>query len=108
MPEGRSESWYHKMITAHVNEMGIVLRFDAPGDNLSHEAWEALLDELKSHYIPSFYPYGKRLHVDATRDGRVRAVIYFTPQTVTMDDAIAILKKRNIEVFDVRENPSGQ
>jgi len=96
------------MITAHVNEMGIVLRLDAPADNLSSEGWEALLDELKSHYIPSFYPYGKRLHADATRDGRVRVVIYFTPQTVTIDDAIAILKKRNIKVFDVRENPAGQ
>jgi len=49
------------MMTAHVNEMGIVLRFEAPGDNLSSDAWESLLDELKSHYIPSFYQYGKRI-----------------------------------------------
>lgn len=96
------------MITAHVNEMGIVMRFDAPGDNLSREAWEELLDELKSHYIPSFYQSGKRMHVDASPEGKVRAVIYLTPQTVTMNDAIAILKKRNIKVFDVRENPAGQ
>ena len=96
------------MIKAHVNEMGIVMRFDSPADNLSREAWEALLDELKSHYIPSFYKYGKRLRVDVSAEGKLRAVIYFTPQTVTIDDAIAILKKQNIAVFDVRENPSGQ
>jgi hypothetical protein len=96
------------MITAHVNQMGIVLRFDSPADNLSPAAWEALLDELKSHYIPSFYQYGKRLHVDASPGGKLRAVIYFTSQTVTLDDAIAILKKRNITVFDVREEPAGK
>jgi hypothetical protein len=94
------------MITAHVNQMGIVLRF-APSDNLSHEKWEALLDELKSHYIPSFYQYGKRSHVDSTDSGKTRVVIYFTPRTVTVDKAIAILKKWNIQVFDVRESPSG-
>ncbi|HEV2380548.1 MAG TPA: hypothetical protein VG206_12230 [Terriglobia bacterium] len=96
------------MITAHVNEMGIVLRFDSLADNLSREAWEALLDELKSHYIPSFYQNGKRLHVDVSAEGKLRAVIYFTPQMVTMDDAITILKKWNIKVFDVRENPARQ
>ena len=96
------------MMTAHVNEMGIVIRFDSPADNLSREAWEALLDELKSHYIPSFYQYRKRLHVDASPEGKLRAVIYLTPQTVTMDEAIAILKKWNIKVFDVRENAAGR
>jgi len=55
----------------------------------------------------SFYQYGKRLHVDVSTEGQMRAVIYFTPQTVTMDEAIAILKKWNIEVFDVREKPAG-
>jgi len=34
------------------------------------------------------------------------AVVYFTPQTVSMDEAITILKKRGMEVFDVRETPS--
>lgn len=90
------------MITAHVNEIGIILRFDSPADNLSGEAWEELLDELKSHYIPSFYQRGKRMHVDASPEGKLRAVIYFTPQTVTMNEAIGILKRRNIKVFDVR------
>jgi hypothetical protein len=95
-----------RMITAHVNEMGIVLRF-SPANNLTRDEWEMLLDELRSHYIPSFYQRDKRLHVDVSADGRMRAVIYFTPQTVTMDEAIAILKRWNIEVFDVREKPPG-
>ena len=96
------------MITAHVNEMGIVMRFDSPGDSLSSEQWESLLNELKSHYIPSFYQYGKRLHVDVSAEGKLRAVVYFTPQTVTMEEAIAILQRRGITVKNVRENPSGQ
>ncbi len=96
------------MITAHVNEMGIVMRFDSLGDSLSSQAWDELLDELKSHYIPSFYQYQKRLHIDVGPDGKVRAVIYFTPQTVTLDEGIAILKRHGIAVFDVRENPAGQ
>jgi predicted ATPase len=92
------------MITAHVNEIGIVLRFDSPTDNLSSKAWEELLDELKSQYIPSFYQRGQRMYVDGSPEGRRRVVIYFTPQTVTMDEAIDILRKRSIQVFDVRES----
>jgi hypothetical protein len=94
------------MITAHVNEMGIVMRFDSMADNLSNEQWNFLLDELRSHYIPSFYKYGERLHVDISPQGKLRAVVYFTPQTVTMDEAIRILTRRGIEVDDVRENPT--
>ena len=96
------------MITAHVNEMGIVLRFDSLAENLSSEDWNSLLDELKSHYIPSFYQYGKRMHIDVNTDGKVKVVIYLTPQTVTMDEAIAVLKGRQITVFDVRKNLAGQ
>jgi hypothetical protein len=66
------------MIKAHVNEMGIVMRFDSPADNLSSQEWDTLLDELKSHYIPSFYQYEKRIHVDVSPEGKIRAVIYFT------------------------------
>jgi hypothetical protein len=95
-----------KMMTAHVNEMGIVLRFDSPLENLSPDGWESLLDELKSHYIPSFYGYGKRMSVDVSATGQMRAVIYFTPNTVTIDEAIPILKKRHIAVFDVRKIPA--
>jgi hypothetical protein len=97
------------MITAHVNKEGTVLRFPL-SENLARGEWEKLLDELKSHYIPSFYQYGKRSYVDlgGTKEGeagQVRVVIYFTPKTVTMDEAIAILEKWNIKVFDVRETP---
>jgi hypothetical protein len=93
------------MITAKVNDMGIVLTFDSPADNPTPEGWEALLDELKSHFIPNFYQYGKRLHVDVSPEGKLRAVIYLTPQTVTIDGAIGILKKRNMNVIDLRESP---
>jgi hypothetical protein len=97
------------MITAHVNEQGIVLRFDSLHENFSPAQWDTLLDELKSHYIPSFYQNGKRVHVDFDgATGKMRAVIYFTPQTVTMDQAIPILKRRNIHVVDVRKSASGQ
>lgn len=87
--------------------MGIVLRYSM-ADNLSPEAWDSLLDELKSHPIPSFYQRGKRVHVDFAAEGMLRAVIYFTPQTVTMDEAIPILRERGIAVFDVREKPTEQ
>jgi hypothetical protein len=87
---------------AHVNEQGIVLT----EGRLSNEAWDELLDALKSHYIPSFYQYGKRMHVDSSPEGKIRVVIYFTDRTVSMDEAIAILKKRGIEVRDVRESQS--
>lgn len=95
-------------MTAHVNEMGIVFRFESPIENLPHDQWEALLDELKSHYIPSFYGYGKRSTADVSAEGQMRVVVYFTPQTVTIDQAIAILKKWKITVFDVRKNPQAQ
>ena len=46
------------------------------------------------------------MHVDFNaQGGGMRAVVYFTPQTVSMDDAIPILKKRGMEVSDVREEP---
>jgi hypothetical protein len=93
------------MIRAYVNERGIVLRFDSLADKPPTAEMEALLDELKSHYIPSFYQHGKRCYVDFFGgSGKLRIVIYFTSETVTMDEAIRILKKRNdIEIHDVRE-----
>src|ERR1700691_5699220 len=98
-----------EMIKAHVNEMGIVMRFDSMADNLSSVQWNSLLDELKSHYIPSFYQYEKRMHVDFNAEGGgMRGVVYSTPQTAAMDEASKILKKRGMEVFDVRENPIGK
>jgi hypothetical protein len=96
------------MITAHVNEMAIVLRYPQ-SDNLTHEQWETLLDELKSQHIPSLYPMGRRSYADVqTGSGQTRVVIYFTDKTVTMDDAIAILRKWKFDVFDVREKLTGQ
>jgi len=95
------------MITAHVNERGIVLRFDSLSDNLTPDGWNSLLDELRSHYIPSFYQYEKRMHVDVSAEGEMRAVIYFTTETVTPKEAIAILKRRNIKVVDVQEQTAG-
>ena len=45
------------MIKAHVNEMGIVMRFDSPADSLSSEAWESLLNELRAVLL-SKHPSG--------------------------------------------------
>jgi hypothetical protein len=108
MLKGERERAQRPMIRAHVNKMGIVMRFDSMADNLSSARWTTLLDELKSHYIPSFYQDGKRLHVDMSAEGKLRAVVYFTPQTVTIDEAIRILKRWGMEVHDVRENPTGE
>lgn len=101
LQRGRPIKMLHAM-TAHVNEIGIVFRLVSLADNPSSEEWERLLDELKSHHIPSFYKYGRRMSVDADHNGRTRAVMYFTTKTVKVDEAIAILKERNITVFDVR------
>jgi hypothetical protein len=92
-------------MTAHVNEQGIVLRFASFAGNLSHGQWENLMDELKSQPIPNRYPHGKRSVVSPAGQGMMQVTIYFTPQTVTMDESIPILKKWNIEVFDVRQRP---
>jgi hypothetical protein len=97
---------YVRNMTAHVNEQGIVLRFN-PAANLTHDEWEKLLDELRSHHIPGFYQHGKRAYVDISPQGQTRVVIYFTTNTVTMDEAIAILKNWAIEVHDVREEAAG-
>ena len=89
MRHAQRRARHQEMIKAHVNEMGIVMRFDSMADNLSSDQWTTLLDQLKSHYIPSFYQLGKRMHVDFSAEGGgMRAVVYFTPQTVSMDEAI--------------------
>jgi hypothetical protein len=94
------------MITAHVNELGIVFRGFNPLDQPA-DWWESLLDELKAHHIPSFHQYGKRMVVDMGASGGARGVVYFTPHTVSMDEAILILEKRGVKVYDVRSSPSG-
>jgi hypothetical protein len=74
-------------------------------DNLSNDQWTTLLDQLKSHYIPSLYQLGKRMHVDfSAAGGGMRAVVYFTPQTVSMEGAIRILRQRGMQVFDDHGN----
>jgi len=90
------------MPTAHVNEMGIVFRkfnsFEQPTP-----WWNALLDELKAHHVPGLQQTGKRMSVDAgAPGGGFRGIVYFTPNTVSLDEAITILKKHGVEVYDVR------
>jgi hypothetical protein len=94
------------MIRAHVNENGIVIRIDSLAENLSPEAWEALLDELKAHHVPSFHQNGKRMYIEASLQGTLKAVIHFTSETVSMEEAVAILRRRGIKVFDIREHRS--
>jgi hypothetical protein len=40
--------------------------------------------------------------------GGHRGILYLTPSTVGMDDAIAILKKHGVEVYDVRGRDGGK
>jgi hypothetical protein len=91
------------MLTAHVNEIGIVLRGFHPQQ--TPEWWESLLDELKAHHIPGLNPTGKRMTLDAGGPGgSIRGIINFSPNTVTMDESIPILEKHGIQVYDVRED----
>ena len=94
------------MTTAHVNELRIVFRGFNPLDQPA-AWWESLLDELKAHHVPGLLPHGKRMSVDVGASGGGRGLVYFTPSTVSMDEAIVILEKRGVEVFDVRSSPSG-
>jgi hypothetical protein len=89
------------MTTAHVNEIGIVFRrFDALQQTPAW--WDSLLNDLKAHHVPGLQMTGKRLTVDVSAGGGQRGIMYFTPSTVTMDEAIPILKKHGVEVYDVR------
>jgi hypothetical protein len=91
------------MMTAHVNNQGIVLRFDA-ADNLPNQQWEILLDQLKSEHIPSLYANGRRSHVSIEPGtGKTRMVIYFTTSTVTVDQAKDILHHWGIDVHNAAE-----
>ena len=69
--------------------------------------WESLLDELKAHHIPSFHQHRKRMVVNVGASGGVRGVVYFTPSTVSMDEAIVTLEKHRVKFYDVRSSPSG-
>jgi len=96
------------MATAHVNELGIILR----GFNSLDQPtawWESLLDDLKSRHIPSFYRRGKRMFVDASGvNGAVRGVVYLTPNTVSADEAVTILERRGLDVYDARADASAR
>jgi hypothetical protein len=97
-----------KMITAHVNDQGIVLRFSSLTENFSPETWEKLLDELKSEYLPGFYQIDKRMYVASGGGPQIdalpaalRVVIYFTPKTVDRSEAVGILSRYNVTVHDL-------
>lgn len=81
-------------MTAHVNEQGIVLRGYHPTSLLPRGFWNELLDELRSEHIPGRYPDGERMYIEAQR-----AVIYFTANTVSPDEAETILQRRGFSVF---------
>ena len=88
------------MIRGHVGSHEIILWFKLD-ENLTHEDWERLLDELKSHSIPGLYQTGKRSHATfESASGTTRVVIYLTDRTVTPHEAKAILRKWRIELSD--------
>ena len=57
------------------------------------------MNDLKAHHVPGLQMTGKRLTIGG---GGHRGIMYFTPSTVTMDEALPILKKHGVEVYDVR------
>jgi hypothetical protein len=61
----------------------------------STDWWNTLLDKLKAHHIPGRYQDGKRMWADS----RGNAIIYFTSDTVSPDDAVKMLGECG---FDVR------
>lgn len=89
------------MATAHVNEMGIVFRKFNP---IEHNPawWDSLLNELKAEHVPGLQQTGKRMTVDPLAPGGFAGIVYFTPNTVGLDEAIPILKKHRVDVYDVR------
>ena len=88
------------MQTAHVNEAGINLRYDA-GENLPSQAWEMLLDQLRSEHIPGQYPLGKRSIVSPGLSPDItKMTIYFTSKMVTIDEAKEILHHWGFEVLE--------
>jgi len=84
------------MATAHISEMGIVFRRLNPLQQ-TPAWWDSVLNDLKAHHVPSLQKAGERL----TTDGH-HGIMYFTSSTVTADEAIPILKKHGVEVYDVR------
>jgi hypothetical protein len=78
------------MASAEVSEERIVLReYGHP----SNEWWGTLLNKLKSHYIPGRCQYGRRMWADAFGT----AMIYFSASTVSVDEAVEILKQSGFD-----------
>ena len=92
------------MMTAHVNEAGIVLRFNAP-ENLPSQSWVMLLDQLKSEHIPGLYQDGRRsIATPGIGPDMTKVTIYFTPKMVTIDQAKEILHHWGFEVHEDTES----
>lgn len=95
------------MRTAHVNEAGIVLRYEF-SENLTPQDWETMLDQLKSQHLPSLYQHGKRMHVAPDPSGKcIVGTIYLTPQMVKIDSACDILHHWGFDVHDARTEVKG-
>mgnify|MGYP001602649576 CR=1 FL=1 len=86
---------------AHANDHAIVIHF-LPSEEPSSEEWENLLDQLKSVNIPGYYEAGRRMRVLIDPEEKMRVLIFLTPETVSVDDALDILRRWNIEVHDER------
>ena len=80
------------MVKADVSEERIVI---SECGQRSTDWWNTLLDKLKAHHIPGRYQDGKRMWADS----RGNAIIYFTSDTVSPDDAVKMLEECG---FDVR------
>jgi hypothetical protein len=86
------------MPNAEVSEMRIVL---SDYGHPSSEWWDALLNKLKSHHIPSLYQNGKRMWADPFGT----AMIYFTSDMVSVDEAVEILKQTGFNVHRALPKP---
>jgi hypothetical protein len=79
------------MLKAEVSDERIVLSGYGHPPN---EWWDALLNKLKSHHVPGRYQDGRRMWADAFGT----AMVYFTPDTVSVDEAVEVLKQTGFEV----------
>src|ERR1700688_4469577 len=80
------------MPKADVSEERIVI---SECDQRSTDWWNTLLDRLKAHHIPGRYQDGKRMWADS----RGNAIIYFTSDTVSPDDAVKMLESVVRDIF---------
>jgi hypothetical protein len=66
----------------------------------STDWWNTLLDKLKAHHIPGRYQDGKRMWADS----RGNAIIYFTSDTVSPDEAVKMLERAALIVSSNHSN----